>query len=304
MKYTVLGKTGLTISRITYGGIVSTMGDYSHYTFEGDGQKASDEYVRFALDAGITYFDVAPSYGDAQERLGNSLIGARDRIVLACKTRYRDYDTAARDAERSLKLLHTDHFDVYQMHAICNTADVERAFQPDGVMKLMEELKRSGTARNIGITAHSEKAAVMAMGLYDFDTLLFPTNWHMNMAIGYGSKALETARSKNMGVIAMKSMIERAFLKDDVEARKRWPKSWCKPFDPDTQGELLVAAMKYAVSMGIDTLVPAGDIDHFHFAMAHENEIWNDPLTEEEKAMLAQHLESVKDHLFMPERDR
>ena len=102
MKYTILGKTGLTISRITYGGIVSTMGNYSHYTYEGDGQKASDEYVSFALDSGITYFDVAPSYGDAQERLGNSLVGSRDKIVLACKTRYRDYDTAARDAERSL----------------------------------------------------------------------------------------------------------------------------------------------------------------------------------------------------------
>ena len=128
MKKNTLGKTGLNISAIAYGGIVSTMGGYADYTFAGDGQAASDRTVEYALNAGINYFDVAPRYGDAQEKLGNSLRGVRDQIYLACKTDKRDYDSAAREVERSLNLLNTDHFDVYQLHALGNGDDVERAF--------------------------------------------------------------------------------------------------------------------------------------------------------------------------------
>ena len=304
MRLNDFGKTGLKISAITYGGIVSTMGKYANYTFPGNGQEASDNYVSYALDAGINYFDVAPGYGDAQEKLGNSLDGVRDKVILACKTAFRDYDSAARDAEQSLKLLHIDHFDVYQLHALRNLDDVERAFADSGVMRLMEELKRSGTARHLGITAHSEGAALKAMELFDFETILFPINWHMHKALGYGDRVLQKAREKSMGVLCMKSMIERGFNKDDDKLRKRWPKSWCVPFDPETQKDLLLAAMKYSVSLGIDTLIPAGDIEHFRFAVEYEDEIWGAPITEEEQRLLDTHFPLVQDSLFMPVQDR
>ncbi|MBR1708081.1 MAG: aldo/keto reductase [Clostridia bacterium] len=299
MKQNILGRTGLQVSAIAYGGIVSTMSDYANYTYSGDGQQASDDYVEYALDAGINYFDVAPKYGDAQEKLGNSLRGVREHITLACKTGCRDYDSAARDAEKSLRLLHTDHFDIYQLHALHNEDDVERAFASNGVMRLMEELRKSGTARFLGITAHSESAALKALELFDFDTVLFPTNWQMSMAIGYGSQVIRKAKERNMGILGMKSMIERGFGPGDDGARKRWPKSWCKPFDPETQSQLLLAAMKYARFMNPDTLIPAGDIEHFRFAVQHADEIWNDPFSDQERALLEAHLPEVKDRLFM-----
>ena len=289
MKQNQFGRTGLTISAIAYGGIVSTMGEYANYTFDGDGQTASDQYV---------------SYADAQEKLGNSLRGIRDRIILACKTGCRDYDSAARDLERSLKLLHTDHFDVYQLHALGNGDDVERAFADSGVMRLMEEMKKDGTARFLGITAHSEGAALKALDLYDFDTLLFSTNWQMNLSIHYGDRILAKAKERNMGILGMKSMIERGFRKDDAELRKRWPKSWCKPFDPESQAKLLLAAMKYARSLNPDTLIPAGDIEHFRFAVEHAEEIWDEPLSADEREELNQHLPLVENDLFMPEEGR
>lgn len=300
MKYNILGKTGMSVSRIAYGGIVSTMGDYTNYTFPGDGQQASDQYVQLALDAGINYFDVAPAYGDAREKLGNSLRGNREKIILACKTLFRDYDSAARDYEQSLRLLHTDHFDVYQLHALCNEGDVEKAFATNGVMRLMEQLRKDGT--HIGITAHSEGAALKALSLYDFETLMFPFNWQMNMAVGYGSRVLEEAHRKELGILSMKSMIERGF-RDESE-RQRWPKSWCKPFDPKTEAGLLLAAIKYSRAMGVDTIIPAGDIEHFRFALEHENEIWDEPLSSQEKNTLEEHLPCVTDALFMPECDR
>lgn len=300
MKYNILGKTGLSISRIAYGGIVSTMGDYANYTFPGDGQQASDGYVQTALDAGINYFDVAPKYGDAQERLGNSLRGCREKIILACKTGRRDYDGAAWEYEESLRLLHTDHFDIYQLHALRNEGDVKKAFATNGVMRLMEQLRKDGT--HIGITAHSEGAALKALTLYDFETLMFPFNWQMNMAIGYGNQVLEEAHRKGLGILSMKSMIERGFRNESE--RQRWPKSWCLPFNPVEQADMLLAAIKYSRAMGVDTIIPAGDIEHFKFALEHENEIWDEPLSSQEKKMLEEHLPCVADALFMPECDR
>ena len=188
------------------------------------------------------------------------------------------------------------------MHALCNVDDVERAFSCDGVMKLMEELKKSGTARFLGITAHSESAALKAMELFDFDTLMFSANWQMNMAIGYGTRAIEIAKERSMGILGMKSMVERGFR--TPEERKRWPKSWCKPFDPETRGELLIAAMKYAVSLGVDTLLPTGDEEHFRFAVKHADEVWGEPMSEQEIVMLERHLAGTRDVLFMPEEDR
>ena len=102
----------------------------------------------------------------------------------------------------------------------------------------------------------------------------------------------------------MKSMIERGFRPGDEALRARWPKGWVKPFDPVEQADLLLAAMKYSRSLGVDTILPAGDIEHFSFALEHENEIWDEPLSDSEKALLEQLLPSVRDCLFMPEEDR
>ncbi len=303
MQYNRFGRTGLTVSAIAYGGIVSTSKDFNHYTFEGDGQAASDNYVQYALESGVTYFDVAPTYGDAQEKLGNSLRGSREKITLACKTNRRDYDGAAREVEQSMKLLHTDHFDIYQLHGLSGIAETEHAFASDGVMKLMEELKRSETIRFAGITAHSEKAALLALQNYDFDTLLFPFNWQMNLATGYGNEVMRAAKSRDMGILGMKSMIERAFRGADDPARSRWPKSWCKPFDPVKQKDLLIAAMKYARSLGVNTLIPPGNIEHFRFAVENADEIWGDPITDAQRALLDAHLPEVRNDLFMQTQD-
>ncbi len=139
MKYRKLGKTGIDISAVFFGGIVSAA-NYDGVVFPGDGQAASDHYVSWAVDQGVNYFDVAPTYGDAQLMLGNSLIPYRRKIHLACKTSERTRKGAEPLMEQSLKLLHTDYFDVYQMHGLCSVEEVETAFGPGGVMELMSSL--------------------------------------------------------------------------------------------------------------------------------------------------------------------
>ena len=80
--------------------------------------KEATSFVAEAVDRGINYFDVAPTYGNAQERLGPALEPYRQRCFLACKTTQRDAAGSAKELEQSLKMLQTDHVDLYQFHAL------------------------------------------------------------------------------------------------------------------------------------------------------------------------------------------
>ena len=289
MIYRALGNTGYRISAVMYGGIVSM----------NDAQPNSDRYVAWAVDRGVNYFDVAPSYGDAQEKLGNSLRSRRKDVYLACKTGQRLRADAEAEMFRSLELLHTDYFDVYQMHALSTPRDINLAFGPGGVMEMMSRVKQEGLVRRLGITCHSEKAALRAIELYDFDSVLFPFNWHMNLAHGMGNRLIKAAKERDMGVLAMKQLIERAWTDGDEAMRARFPKSWCKPIDPENV-PLRLAAMKYTLSLGPDILIPPGDFENFSFAVEHIRECLENPLTEDDLAFLRENLERVKDHPFFP----
>ena len=287
MKHRPFGRTGFDISAVTYGGIVSM----------DDGQTASDRYVAWAIDQGVSYFDVAPSYGDAEEKLGNSLKPYRNNVHLACKTAERLRENAENELARSQQLLHTDHFDVYQLHAISSMDDVETAFGPGGVMELVSTLKQRGIAANVGITAHNEDAALKCLELYDFDTLLFPFNWFMNMEHGMGSRLIKAAKERNMGVLCMKAFIERKWDSEAERGASKFPKSWCKPIDVEDEA-FGVAAMKYALSLGVDTLIPPGNYASFSFAVDHIDECLASPLNDSDLRFLQAKLESVRGKEF------
>lgn len=108
MHTTPLGKTGLQVSQITFGGIINM----------DETPEAAQRHVDYAIENGVTYFDVAPSYGNAEERLGSALARYRSQISLACKTTKRNGTAAKAELLASLKMLQTDHFDVYQLHSL------------------------------------------------------------------------------------------------------------------------------------------------------------------------------------------
>ena len=287
MQYRKFGNTGFDISAVSYGGIVSM----------DDGQPASDRYVAWAIDQGVNYFDVAPSYGDAEEKLGNSLKPYRSRIHLACKTAQRLLAEAEKELLQSQKLLHTDYFDVYQLHGIASMDEVETAFGPGGVMEMVSTLKQRGIARNVGITAHNEDAALRCLELYDFDTVLFPFNWFMNMEHGMGSRLVKEAKKRGMGVLCMKAFIERAWNSEEEKKASPFPKSWCKPINVEDE-PFGVAAMKYALSLGVDTLIPPGNYASFSFAVDHIDECLRNPLNDEDRLFLQKKLETVRGKEF------
>lgn len=281
------GNTGFEITPVVYGGIVSMR----------DGQEASDQYVSWAIDKGINYFDVAPSYQDAEEKLGNSLKPYRKNIYLACKTTCRMKADAQKEFEQSFKLLHTDYFDVYQLHALSSIEEVDQAFGAGGIMEMLVKAKEQGLVRKLGITCHSEAAALKAISLYDFDTVLFPLNWHMNIGHDMGTRLIKAAKEKGMGILGMKQIIERRWMNPEEAKNSPYPKSWCKPIDMENK-ELRIAAMKYTLSLGADTLVPPGDFANFSFVVENIDECLAHPLSEADLTLLKEHYEKVKDYPF------
>ena len=286
MIYRPFGKTGMNISPVTYGGIVSM----------SDGQDNSDAYVEYALKHGINYFDVAPSYGDAEEKLGNSLIPYRKEIYLACKTGERTAEGAQRELNRSLELLHTDYFDNYQMHSLTTQEDLDVAFGPEGALTVMIKAKEAGLVRNLGITCHDEDVALRALELYDFDSVLFPLNWGLLLGKGWGSRIAAKCKEKGIGLLAMKAFIHRAWLDKEECLKSGFHKSWCKPIINDEK--FLLAAMKYTLSIGADTLIPPGNFHHFSFAVEHIDECLANPLTEEDVEYLKSRLPEATAHYF------
>ncbi|NLX99935.1 MAG: aldo/keto reductase, partial [Rhodopirellula sp.] len=171
MLYHPLGKTGISASAVTFGGIINT----------DEPQEHANRFVARAIDAGVNYFDVAPTYGDAEERLGPALAPYRRDVFLACKTEERSAEGAREKLEASLRKLKTDYFDVYQLHALTTDDDLDRAFGPGGAMEVVLKAKRDGIIRNVGFSAHNEDAALRALAMYDFDTVLFPLNWALGI---------------------------------------------------------------------------------------------------------------------------
>ncbi|KAL3756163.1 hypothetical protein ACHAWU_007114 [Discostella pseudostelligera] len=173
-----------------------------------DDQHLANEAVRHAVeDLQISYFDVAPEYGDgvAQQRLGPALQPYRHNVFLAAKTMYRDANGSATDLANTLRALQTDHLDLYQFHSISTDSDVAQILGEGGAMETFVNAKNEGKIHAIGFSAHSEAMAVKMIESGLVDTCMFPINFVAYHYGGVGQKVLDAAMKYNVGVIALKS---------------------------------------------------------------------------------------------------
>jgi aryl-alcohol dehydrogenase-like predicted oxidoreductase len=196
-----LGKTGVRVTVLALGGYTG-MKDPRSDTFD------PVELAEAALDAGIRYFDTAPSYGNGQSErnYGQVLKRRRGEVFLATKTGQRTYDGAMREFESSLQRLQTDHVDLLQIHGARVGEDLAAWGKPDGVLQALEKLRDQELIRFVGITGH-ESAELMcqAITMYDFDTILTTFNPTVKRR-EYADKVLPLANQKQMGILAMKVM--------------------------------------------------------------------------------------------------
>lgn len=248
-----LGKTGERLSIIGFGGIVVMNED----------PNSSKNIVAEAVDRGVNYFDIAPSYGNAQERLGPALAPYRKNCFLACKTEGRMKDDSRKQLEESLRLLKTDHVDLYQFHALTKMTDLDKVLGPGGAMETMEAAKKEGKIRYIGFSVHSAETALAAMDRYPFDTILFPVNFVLFSQANFGPQILKKAQEKNMGILALKAMAKTTWSAEQKKDHPE-PKCWYQPAAYPNEASL---GLRWTLGHSITAALPPGDEKYFRLAM-------------------------------------
>src|SRR3954454_1787227 len=157
-----------------------------------------------AIDRGIPYLDTSPDYG-SQPKVGEVMASRRDEVFLATKINKRKRDDVLEELRQNLEELQTDHVDLIQVHAVNTMADLEAALAPDGAVAALEEARRQGMARFIGITGHARPwVLARALERYDFDTVLVATGAVDRLVNAPEEVLLPLAQAKQAGVIAMK----------------------------------------------------------------------------------------------------
>ena len=276
-----LGKTGVDLSIVGLGGIVVSKLAQSH----------ANAVVAEAVARGVNYFDVAPTYGDAEDRLGPALQPFRDRVFLACKTGKRDGKSAAVQLDESLKKMRTDRFDLFQLHGLTTQAELDQALAPGGAMEAILAAKKAGKVRFIGFSAHDENTALDALKRFPFDSILFPFNFVLFTQANFGPRVLAEALRRNVGVLALKAMCKSALPPGVKQGENPHPKCWYTPCDLPNQAAL---ALRWTLSKPITAAIPPGDERYFPVAMdTAENFTPMTPLEEADFLASARGLEAI-----------
>jgi hypothetical protein len=191
MRYLPLGRTGLIVSEVGFGGIPIIRLD----------PDAAVAVLRRAFDRGITLFDTANAYRDSEEKIGSALGKERAKCVLATKTIRRDAGGALAQLENSLRMLQTDYIDIYQLHQIAQEKDWAIVTAPGGAMEAVLKAKEQGKIKYIGVTSHNLAMAVKLVRTDMFSTIQFPFNFIEEAA---KEELHVAARALGMGILAMK----------------------------------------------------------------------------------------------------
>ncbi len=210
-----LGKTGHQVGVFSLGG---------QGTLEQDGTlEESVAIINRALDSGVNYLDTAPYYAPSQDYLGEVMKTRRKEVFLATKTHDRTRDGSLRLLEDSLKRLHTDRIDLWQLHNIRTQQDLDKIFGKNGAIQALEKAKSQKIVRFLGITGHYDPF-VLAEGIkrYPFDCILMALNAADKHLLSFIENLLPSAVQRNMGIIGMKVPARGSiFRKDGISNMKQ-----------------------------------------------------------------------------------
>lgn len=245
----VLGQTGEKLSVIGFPGLALCQ----------QGQEEGTAGIHKAFDEGINYFDVAPAYGrdgECEIKMGVGLQGIdRSKIFLACKTKKRDRQGAREELERSLTRLKTDHFDLYQMHAVFTPEEAQRALGPGGAIETLLKAKEEGKVRYLGLSAHTTKGAIEMLKGFQFDSIMFPIDYVDYLQWGFGKAVIEYARERDIAVFAMKTLCAGAWPEGATRTRNWWYRTVETQEDADL-------AVRFSLSQpGVVAAIPPSFLD-------------------------------------------
>jgi len=188
-----LGKTGMMVTKIGFGGIPI--------------QRVSEEeaivVVKRCLALGINFIDTAHAYTTSEERIGKAIAGRREDLILATKSPARDREGLEKHLKQSLERLAVDYIDLYQFHQVGDFKTLETIMDPSGPMAVMQEAKKAGLIKHIGVTSHSLDVAKEAVKLDVFETIMFPFNF---ITCEAADELLPLAKKHDVGFIGMKPL--------------------------------------------------------------------------------------------------
>jgi aryl-alcohol dehydrogenase-like predicted oxidoreductase len=238
-------------------GHMSTVAILGGAAFGEVDQVTADKAMEIVLEYGINHIDIAPSYGHAEDRLAPWMKTHRGHFFLGCKTMERTREGALEEMHSSLKRMHTDHFDLYQLHAVKKIEDLDVITRPGGALEALVEAKKNGSIGYIGITGHGIYAPAVfieALRRFEFDSVLFPVNFVQYAEATYKQKAdelLHLCHEKNVGSMLIKS-ITKAPWGDNKPIYDTW-------YEPFADMEMIQKAISFALSQDATGICTVGD---------------------------------------------
>jgi aryl-alcohol dehydrogenase-like predicted oxidoreductase len=236
---------------------MSTVAIFGAAAFWEISQADADKVMEQVITAGINHIDVAPSYGQAEERIGPWMPRARERFFLGCKTMERTKDGAWKEIQASLKRLQTKSFDLYQFHAVNSFEELDQVTAKGGALEAAVEAQRAGLTKFIGITGHGVDAPAIyleALRRFDFDSVLFPLNFVQMANPEYRKNAealVAECRKKDVGTMIIKSITKGPWGEKEHTAT-----TWYEPFN---ERDIIQQAVNFALSYDVTGLCTAGD---------------------------------------------
>jgi len=238
-------------------GHMSTVAIFGAAAFSKISQQDADKVMEMVIEAGVNHIDVAPSYGQAEIRIGPWMPRERKRFFLGCKTMERTKEGAWKELSESLNRLQTETFDLYQSHAVTTMEELDAVTMKGGALEAFVEARREGLTQFIGITGHGVNAPQIyleALRRFDFDSVLFPLNF-AQMANPeyreYAEELIATCKAKDVGTMIIKSITKAPW-----GDREHTATTWYEPFD---NSEEIQRGVNFALSYDITGLCTAGD---------------------------------------------
>ena len=243
-----LGKTGYKVGIFSLGGQAAVE--------KKDNEAVAVPIVEKALDLGINYIDTAAFYGGglSQTYIGQVMKRRRREAFLATKTHDRTRDGSLKLLDQSLKLLQTDHVDLWQLHHVSTQDDIDKIFAKGGAIEALQEAREQKKVRYLGITGHADpEILIEGLRRFNFDTILMALNAADPHHLSFSDKLLPMAVERQMGIIGMK-----------IPARGRILSTWTPPPVAEgiaqTPGTINMRdALYYVLSQPVSTVIVGCD---------------------------------------------
>ena len=244
-----LGRTGHESTVVTFG--TAGIGRVS--------QEVADRAVEQILEYGVNHIDIAPTYGEAMERMSPWMPKLRDSMFLGAKTRERTRELAWANIESCMSRLGVESFDLFQLHSVGTMEDLDKVTGSGGALEALVELRERGLTRWLGITGHGPDAPrvhLEALRRFDFDTVMFPLNATLYRNAEYREHAeelLSVANQRDVGIHTIK-MLARGGWGDRDREHTTW-------YDPHREQSEIDSALWWLLSQPMHTAPSVGDVE-------------------------------------------